>query len=75
MAVDCTPNGLAEAAKCFTCLPSATQTEVQTYLLAVIAGGSLDPNTLIEQAKAFQGIGQSALLEVQTYLLCQIVNA
>lgn len=74
MAVDCTPNGLAEAAKCFVCLPPASQTQVQTYLLAVIAGGSTDPNVLLEQAKAFQGISPAALLEIQTYLLCQIVN-
>jgi hypothetical protein len=46
---------------------------IQTYLLAVIAGGSTDPGVLAAQAKAFQGLN-GRQLEVQSFLLCQIVN-
>lgn len=75
MAVDCDPNALQEAAKCFKCIPQGAQAEVQTYLLAVIAGGSLDPNTLMQQAAQFQQIPKGMLGEIQVMLLCNIVNA
>jgi hypothetical protein len=74
MPISCEPSDLAEAAKCF-CLSDHTQTAVQTYLLAVIAGGSLDPNVLQEDAKAFRGLSTEKLLDIQAYLLCQIANA
>jgi hypothetical protein len=50
------------------------QSEVQTYLLAVIAGGSLDPNTLMQQAACFRCIPKGMLAEIQVMLLCNIVN-
>ena len=74
MAVSCEPADLAEAAKCF-CLPEHLQLAVQTYLLAVAAGGSTDPGTLAESAKDFRGLSARQLMEVQAYLLCQILNA
>lgn len=49
--------------------------QVQTYLLAVLAGGSTDPNVLAEQAKCFKCLSTTTLLEIQVYLLCQLVNA
>lgn len=74
MAVSCTPEDLAAAAKCYTnCLSTETMLAVQTYLLAVIAGGSTDPAVLVQEAKAFQAL-RGRQLEVQSYLLCQIVN-
>ena len=73
MAISCTPSDLAVAAKCF-CLPSGTQQAINTYLLAVIAGGSTDPATLAIAAKNFQGIPPQILIQIQAYLLCQIVN-
>lgn len=72
--IACDTNSLADAAKCFGCLSPETQLQVQTYLLAQIAGGSTDPNTLAAQAKAFQQLPNSTLGEVQAYLLCQIAN-
>lgn len=73
--MDCDTNALAEAAKCFKCLPGSTQLEVQTYLLAILAGASLDPNVLQSAAKDFQRLSPASLIEVQTYLLCQLLNA
>jgi hypothetical protein len=73
--VNCDTNALALSAKCFDCLSPVTLLEVQTYLLAVIAGVSTDPNTLAAAAKSFQSLNPSTLAEVRVYLLCQIANA
>jgi hypothetical protein len=73
MAVNCDPNALLDAAKCFRCIPDGMQAPVQTFLLAVIAGGSTDPEVLMQQAACFRcadGMHQ----EIQTMLLCQITN-
>lgn len=75
MSVSCDPNDLATAARCFDCLPPSIQLNVQTYLLAVIAGGSTDPNTLAAAASAFQSESAQTLAEIRAYLLCQILNA
>jgi len=50
------------------------QKSVELYLLAVIAGGSLDPATLVQNAKCFMCIPKSMRDSVQEYLLCQILN-
>lgn len=68
----CDPNTLAREARCLSCLSPRTQLEVQTYQLAVIAGGSLDPNTLAKQAKGFSGMPPAVLEWMKTYLLCQL---
>lgn len=76
MPVSCDPKDLMQAAACFdSCIPPGEQAAVQTYLLAVIAGGSLDPKELMAQAKCFKCIPQGMLAEIQAYLLCQIANA
>ncbi len=74
MPVTCTPAALAEAAKCFQCLQPEQKQWIDTYLLAVIAGGSLDPNVLATAAKTFKGVPDGMLPRIQAYLLCQIVN-
>jgi len=73
MSVSCVPSDVAKAAKCF-CLSPAEKDAVDTYLLAVIAGGSTDPKTLASASKAFQGIPEGTIKAVQVYLLCHIVN-
>ena len=75
MPVECTADALATAAKCFTCLSPADQAAVQTYLLAVIAGGSTDPATLLASAKCFTCVPDSELKRIQVYLLCAILTA
>lgn len=44
----------------------------KAYLLAVIAGGSLDPDTLLAAAKCFKCYSKKQHMMVQSYLLCQI---
>lgn len=73
MAISCDANDLAAAAKCFKCIDGDLM-EVQTYLLAVLAGGSLDPNVLAAQAKCFKCLPPATLYEVKTQLLCQLAG-
>lgn len=56
MAVNCDPNELANAAKCFECLPESTRKAIETYLLCLLASNTNlaaclqttgDPNTQI----------------------------
>lgn len=75
MAISCDTNDLASVAKCFTCLSPVTQQQVQTYLLALIAGTSTDPDTLADAAKCFDCLSPATLQQVQVYLLCQIATA
>jgi len=74
MAVSCTPSYLTTAAKCFACLTPKQQRDVTTYLLAVIAGGSLDPKVLAKQAACMACLTPKQAADVQNYLLCAILN-
>lgn len=76
MAIDCSTDAVMDAAKCFDkCIPPGMQAAVQTYLLAVIAGGSTDPAVLMDQAKCFDKcIPKGMHLAIQDMLLCNIVN-
>lgn len=77
MPISCDRNDLAEAAKCF-CYDKKIQIAVELYLLAVIAGGSLDPNVLAEAAAAagFNGIADRQSQDaIRLYLLCQAATA
>lgn len=74
MAISCDPADLSAAAKCFACLTPEQREAVKTYLLAVIAGGSLDPSALMDSAKCFQCIQPDHQRALQNYLLCQILN-
>lgn len=62
-------NALLAAAKCFRCLSHARRLEIQTYLIAVLAGGSTDPNTLAAAARCWC-LSDEALEAVLLYLLC-----
>lgn len=72
MATPTDPVDLATAATCFSCLTQEQREAVKTYLLAVIAGGSLDPAVLSEAARCFVCIPNQKAM--QNYLLCQILN-
>lgn len=74
MAISCSPDDLAAAANCFQCLTPKDQAAIQTYLLAIKAGGSLDPHVLAEAARCFACYNPRALAQMDTYLLCQINN-
>lgn len=69
----CDPNTLAEDAKCM-CLSAEQHMQVQTFLLATLAGGSLDPNILAAQAAQLQGIDPGMLMSIKTMLICQFLN-
>ncbi len=77
MAVDCSTDSLVDGAKCFLeCIPPGGQLAVQTYLLALLAGGSMDPTVLMNNARCFEAcIPPGNQLAVQNYLLCQIASA
>lgn len=71
--LSCSPDDLVVAATPFQGIPEGMMPAVQTYLLAVLAGVSLDPDVLSANATAFRKLdGQQAA--VQAYLLCQIAN-
>jgi hypothetical protein len=76
MATSCDPNDLMAEASCLrSCLSPGMHPAAQTYLLAVIVGGSLDPETLLQEAKCFlQCIPPGSQLEVQVHLLCEILG-
>jgi hypothetical protein len=75
MALTCTPQALSDATSCFSCLNPIQHLQIQTYLLASIAGVSTDPNTLQRLANGFQGLNPVQLQQIQVYLLCAIANA
>ncbi len=75
MPVTCTATSLASEAACFTGMSPDQKEAVKVFLLAVIAGGSLDPATLATAAACYQGMSPDQSAAVQTYLLCQIANA
>lgn len=50
-----TPQTLITAASCFfSCIPDGNRADVETYLYAVAAGGSLDPTVLVPASAAWQ---------------------
>lgn len=75
MAVPTDAAGLVAAAKCFDCIPKSERDAVELYLLAVIAGGSLDPATLVKQAKCFSCIPREMREPVRLMLACNAATA
>ena len=69
-----TPAELAAAIECWTCIQPDHREAMKTYLLAVIAGGSLDPNVILQAAKCFTCVQPDHQKAMQNYLLCQILN-
>ena len=74
MAVNCDPSTLANDARCWAKCLSGMEPAVQTYLLAVIAGGSTDPKELLRLASSWT-VTWGTEEAIKTYLLCQIANA
>lgn len=74
MAVCTLTDDQLRAMACFACLQQDQKEAVKTYLLAVLAGGSLDPGTLMEAAKCFMCLQPDQQKAVQNSLLCQILN-
>lgn len=74
MSVSCQPVDLADLAKCFECLTKRQLEQIQVYLLALKAGGSIDPGVLLALAKCFECLTPPQFKAVQAYILCQIAN-
>jgi len=65
---------LAKAA-CFACLPVDNQQAIKTYLLAVLAKGSLDPKTLLSQSRGFNGVPSGMLPALQATLAATMAGS
>ena len=78
MAVNCDPNALLEAAKCFKCIPVGMQNPILIYLLSeslVVEGGTVPTiQQLLDGAKCYKCIPKETQEEVITYLLCQLIT-
>ena len=63
-------NSLLESSKCFECYKVGQRETVNTYLLALKAGGTLDPQTLLSaaQANGFDKLEPGQRMAVETYL-------
>lgn len=73
--MSCEASSLVQASRCFGCIPPGMQAAVQSYLLASIAGGSMDPATLLREAACNAScLPPNLLPEIKTSLLCQIVE-
>lgn len=70
----CDPKTLAADAAPFAVYSEGEHMAVQTYLLAVLAGGSTDPATLVAAAKGFAALDAATLQQVQASLLCSIAT-
>lgn len=71
----CTPESTAAASACFACALNDHQLQaIKVYLLAVLAGGSMDPATLMAAAKDFQAFNSLNLAQLEAYLTCQIAG-
>ena len=71
MAITCTPQALATVANPFQSV--ADPGALKTYLIARVAGGSIDPWVLASQASCFVCLS-GELEQVQLLLLCRAVN-
>lgn len=69
-----TPQQLATAATCFSCVPGGEQMSVLIYLFARIAGVPLDPNILMANAKCVSCIPPGDQMSVLIALADQIAN-
>lgn len=72
--IDCDPNALLDAAKCFKCIPKGLEPEVMIYLLNVISGLNLTPQQLMTEAKCYKCIPKGMQEAVMTFLLCNIAT-
>ena len=71
MSISCDTNSLAQQARTFKQLGPRTLQEIKTYLLALLAGGTMDPNLLAQQARCFKCPTGATLREIETLLWCQ----
>lgn len=75
MALDCSPEVLAEAARCYACIPAQDKEAIKIYLLSVLAGlDNIPVEDLVIRAKCYSCIPARQQKGVENYLLCQIAS-
>ena len=79
MPITCTPDSLAEAAKCFMDIPWSTRQAIRILnYCAYLNGESMTctPENLANLARCFAaGLSAGQMDAIETYLSCQIANA
>lgn len=66
----CDASSLPNAARCFSlCVPDGYKRTLNTYLLAQLAGGSMDPATLLAQSSQFQVFRGGLAHAAKVYLM------
>lgn len=66
--ISCDTASLVAAGQCFDCIPDGFLPELETYFMAVKAGGSTEPSDLITQSSPYLVL-MGAQLQAQVYLL------
>jgi len=71
MAIDCSPDTLAELSACFRCFTKEQVEQVKAYLLAVIAGvDTANTQALLDASTCFRCPSEGQLQQMESYLLC-----
>lgn len=73
--VDCDPQALIEAAKCYKCIPNGLELPVIIKLLQDIGGDTRTPQELITASRCYDCIPVGLRELVVILLLCELVNA
>lgn len=73
MPIECSPNELQSASKCF-CLSEKQSQAAMLYLLNQISGLNLTPAELASRSACFC-MGEKATKAAEAYLMCQIASA
>ena len=76
MAIECTPDSLADASECYKAISPGDRDAVMIYLLYVISGSALTIPELVANSMCYaQQIDKQLQPGVITYLLCAIAQA
>jgi hypothetical protein len=77
--VTCTPDNLAELAKCYVYLPARIRKAIRILNYCAFLNSSVvecDPDVQAAEAKCFaEGLSDGMLDAIETYLLCQMANS
>ena len=78
MSITCTPDSLADAAKCLTSLSQRQLQDAQIYFLCSRLNGvtpTCTPDAIAEAVKCYDDIPQGVMDAIITYLYCQLANS
>lgn len=72
--ISCAANSVTAGGAAFAGMSQEEKLSAIIYLLALIAGTSLNANTLMAGGSAYAGMSEEEKLSVIVYLLCQLSN-